>query len=69
MGRGPVAGRSTVTALVRHLGLDRQASADVGSLFASSSATSNAVTGAASVFFLMGGIAAASALQQRCGSR
>ncbi|MGA5822945.1 YhjD/YihY/BrkB family envelope integrity protein [Kitasatospora sp. NPDC094028] len=59
-----LAGRSTVTALVRHLGLDREASADVGSLFASSSATSNAVTGAASVFFVMGGIAAASALQQ-----
>ncbi|MFJ9770386.1 YhjD/YihY/BrkB family envelope integrity protein [Kitasatospora sp. NPDC101157] len=57
-------GRSTVTELVRHLGLDHQASTDVSALFASSTATSRAVTGAASVFFVLGGIAAAAALQQ-----
>lgn len=59
-----LAGRSTVTALVRRLGLDRQASADVSDLFAPSTTTSSAVTGTASVFFVLGGFAAASALQQ-----
>ena len=57
-------GRSTVDTLARHLGLNQQASADVGRLFTSSSATSSAVTGTAWVFFILGGIAAASAVQE-----
>ncbi len=40
-----LAGQSAVTGLVRHLGLNQQAARDVSGLFASSSATSNAVTG------------------------
>ena len=57
-------GRSTVDTLARHLGLNQQAAADVGQLFTSSSATSSAVTGTAWVFFILGGIAAASAVQE-----
>ena len=48
---------------MRHLGLNQQAARDVSDLFTSSSATSNAVTGTAYVFFILGGIAAASAVQ------
>src|SRR5207248_6708784 len=45
-------------------GLDGEAAADVGHLFASSAATASAVVGTASmVFFVFGGIAAAAALQ------
>ena len=58
-----LAGQSAVTGLVRHLGLNQQAAKDVSDLFASSSTTSNAVTGTAYVFFILGGIAAASAVQ------
>jgi membrane protein len=58
-----LAGRSTVTGLSRRLGLNHQAALDVSHLFASSSATSNAVTGTAYVFFVLGGIAAATAVQ------
>ena len=58
-----LAGQSAVTGLVRHLGLNQQAAKDVSALFTSSSATSNAVTGTAYLFFLLGGIAAASAVQ------
>ena len=58
-----LAGQSAVTGLVRHLGLNQQAARDVSDLFTSSSATSNAVTGTAYVFFILGGIAAASAVQ------
>ena len=57
------AGQSAVTGLVRHLGLNQQAAKDVSGLFASSSATSNAVTGTAYLFFILGGIAAASGVQ------
>ena len=56
-------GQSAVTGLVRHLGLNQEAARDVSDLFASSSTTSNAVTGTAYVFFILGGIAAASAVQ------
>ncbi len=59
-----LAGRSAATGLARHLGLNKQAAADVGSLFTSSAATSSAVTGTAWVFFILGGIAAATAIQQ-----
>lgn len=60
-----LAGRSTVTGMVRRVGLNQQAAAEVGHLFASSAATSAAVVGTTSVvFFVLGGIAAASALQE-----
>ncbi len=60
-----LAGRSTAASLARRVGLNRQAAADVGHLFAPAATTSNAVTGTASVvFFVLGGIAAATALQQ-----
>ena len=50
-----LAGRSAATGLARHLGLNKQAAADVGQLFTSSTATSNAVTGTAWLFFILGG--------------
>jgi membrane protein len=56
-------GRGTVNGLVRHLGLNRQAAADVSHVFASTSATSSQVTGASYVFFVLGGVAAATAVQ------
>jgi membrane protein len=60
-----LAGRSAAGSLARHAGLNKQAAADVSQLFASSAATSNAVVGTTSmVFFVLGGIAAATALQQ-----
>jgi len=58
-----LAGRSAVVTLSRRLGLNHQASLDLSHLFASSTATSNAVTGLAYVFFILGGIAAATAVQ------
>ena len=42
-----LAGRPAATGLARHLALNQQAAADVGSLFTSSAATSSAVTGTA----------------------
>jgi membrane protein len=57
-------GRSAVLALTERLGLSKQAAADVGHLFTSASATSNAVTGLSWVFFILGGIAAATAIQR-----
>jgi membrane protein len=59
-----LAGRSAVSGLTVRLGLDQQAAADVGHLVTSSSATSNAVTGLSWVFFILAGIAAATAVQQ-----
>jgi len=60
-----LAGRSVVDTLTRYTGLNGQAAADVGHLFASSAATVSAVVGTASmVFLVLGGIAAASALQE-----
>jgi membrane protein len=60
-----LAGRSMAAALARFTGLTGQAAADVGHLFAPTAATAGAVTGTASmVFFVVGGIAAATALQQ-----
>ena len=56
-------GRSAVSALTARLGLSQQAAADVGHLFTSASATSNAVTGLSWAFFILGGIAAATAIQ------
>ena len=58
-----LAGRTAASSLARHLALDKQAAADVGHLFTSSAATSSAVTGLAWVFLILGGIAAATAIQ------
>jgi membrane protein len=58
-----LSGRSVVAALTVRLGLSQQAAADVGHLFTSASATSNAVTGLSWAFFILAGIAAASAIQ------
>ena len=59
-----LAGRSTASGLARRLGLNNRAAADLGHLFASSASTSRAVTGASWIFFILGGIAAAMAIQQ-----
>lgn len=60
-----LAGRSVVHTVARATGLNSQAAAAAGHLFASSAATANAVVGTTSmVFFVLGGIAAATALQQ-----
>jgi hypothetical protein len=62
-----LAGRSALSALTVRLGLSQQAAADVGHLFTSASATSNAVTGLSWAFFILAGIAASSA-SRRCTS-
>jgi len=59
-----LAGRSIVPELSWRLGLNRQAAADLGHLFTSGSATTAAVTGLSWVFFILAGMAAATALQQ-----
>ena len=58
-----LAGRSAANILFRRLGLNKQAAADVSQLFTSSTATSSAITGTAWVWFVLGGIAAATAIQ------
>lgn len=59
-----LAGQSVVSAMSWRLGLSRPAAADVGHLFASSATTTDAVVGTTSVvFFVLGGLAAATALQ------
>jgi membrane protein len=58
-------GRSVVRTLARHVGLNTQASTAVGRLFASSAATSHAVSGTASaIVVVFGAIAAVTALQE-----
>jgi membrane protein len=60
-----LADRSVVKTLARHTGLNSQASAELGHLFSSSAATASAVVGTTSMaFFVLGGIAAAAALQE-----
>jgi membrane protein len=60
-----LAGRPAAQSLVRYTGLNSQAAADVGHLFVSSAATTSAVVGTASMmFFVLGGIATATALQE-----
>jgi membrane protein len=60
-----LAGRSFTETVARHTGLNQQASADLDHLFAPAATTNHAVSGSASaVFFVLGGIAAATALQQ-----
>ena len=58
-----LSGQSAVSAFTVRLGLSQQAAADVGHLFTSASATSNAVTGLSWVFFILAGIAGATAVQ------
>jgi len=59
-----LAGKSSAAAIGRRMGLDRQATAVFGHLFASPSATQAAVVGTASmVFFVLGGIVIASTLE------
>ncbi|MBV9094983.1 MAG: YihY/virulence factor BrkB family protein [Streptosporangiaceae bacterium] len=58
-------GWSAAETLTRYTGLNGEAASDVGQLFASSQATASAVVGTASmVFFVLNGIAAATALQE-----
>jgi membrane protein len=59
-----LAGRSAATGLAWHLGLNKQAATDVGHLFTSSAATSATITGTAWVFFILGGVAVAAAIQE-----
>jgi membrane protein len=56
-------GRSAATTVVRDLGLNRAAAADVGRVFASPHATSGQLSGLSYVLFIVGGIAAATAVQ------
>jgi membrane protein len=55
-------GRSAVTVLTLHLGLNQKAAGIVSNLFTSPSATTSAITGSAWLFFILGGIAAAGAI-------
>ena len=58
-------GWSAAETLTRYTGLNSQAATDVGHLFASPEATASAVVGTTSmVFFVLNGIAAATALQE-----
>jgi membrane protein len=57
-------GRSVTTAVIRRFGLDRQAADDVGHVFTSASNASHAITGLSWVFFILGGLGAAAALQE-----
>lgn len=58
-----LAGRSATAGVVRHFGLNQAASKDVATVFTSPSSTSSAISGLSWVFFVLGGIAAATALQ------
>ncbi|HLN15424.1 MAG TPA: YhjD/YihY/BrkB family envelope integrity protein [Acidimicrobiales bacterium] len=58
-----LSGRSAVEGISRHLGLNHQAAHDLSTLFTSTTSTSNAVSGLGYLFFIVGGIAAATALQ------
>jgi membrane protein len=59
-----LAGRDAVSSLVRHLGLTPAAAADLSRANAPASTTSNSVTGLSWVFLVIGGMAAASAVQE-----
>ena len=58
-----LAGRSAVSRVVEHFGLNREAADAVRQVMTSPSATSNAISGLSYVLFVLGGIAAATALQ------
>jgi membrane protein len=57
-------GRSAATSAIRRFGLSHQAAADVSTVFTSPNATSGAITGFSYVLFVLGGLAAASAIQE-----
>jgi membrane protein len=58
-----LAGRSAATGMVRRFGLNQEAANDVGRVFAPAHATSSSITGVGYVLFILGGIAAATAVQ------
>lgn len=58
-----LAGRNAAEGMIRHFGLNQTASADVSKVFTSPSSTSSAISGLSWVFFVLGGIAAVTALQ------
>jgi len=59
-----LSGRSAVNTFVHHLGLNQEAATDVSKLFEPASSTSSTLTGGAYVLFVLGGIAAAAAIQE-----
>jgi membrane protein len=59
-----LAGRSAATDMTRRFGLDHEAASAVSQVFASPSATSSAITGLSYVFFVLSGIAGATAVQE-----
>ena len=59
-----LSGNSAVDTFVRHLGLNQEAATDVSKLFEPASSTSSTLTGGAYVLFVLGGIAAAAAVQE-----
>lgn len=58
-----LAGRSTSTAVIKHFGLSATAATAVSEVFTSPSATSSAISGPSYVLFVLGGVAAATAIQ------
>jgi membrane protein len=56
-------GRSAATGMVRRFGLNHEAATDVTKVFAPAHATSSAISGVGYVLFVLGGIAAATAVQ------
>ncbi len=59
-----LAGRNTVESLSKRFGLNQEAARDVSRLFTSTSSTSNALTVGSYVFFVLGLIAVAAAVQE-----
>jgi membrane protein len=59
-----LAGRSLIPVMTHRMGLTKQASDVVGQLFTSTAATSSTITGLSSLFFVLGGLAAASTIQK-----
>lgn len=59
-----LAGRSVATTVIQRFGLDPRAADAVSHVFTSPAATSSTLTGLSYVFFVLGGIAAASAIQE-----
>lgn len=58
-----LAGRSATDGVVRRFGLDQQAAKVVSEVFASPSSTSSALTAGSYILFVLGGLAAAGAIQ------
>jgi len=57
-------GRSAETSAIRRFGLSHEAAADVSKVLTSPKATSGSITGFSYVLFILGGLAAASAIQE-----